>query len=167
VLLKIKNCDKIIQMNDFKRSNRGGRTQFGDRKRFGDKPSFNRGRGGRPSQLFPAVCSECGMNCEVPFRPTGDKPVYCLKCFNNQSHQSHAPSRNFSAAPSPRFEAPSPVRTNDAAIDALKREMSVMQSKLDQILAAVNKKPEVPPQDVAAPAPKKEKVKKATKPKKK
>lgn len=28
-----------------------------------------------------AVCSKCGKDCEVPFRPTGDKPIYCNDCF--------------------------------------------------------------------------------------
>ena len=28
-----------------------------------------------------AVCSACGKDCEVPFRPTGDKPIYCNDCF--------------------------------------------------------------------------------------
>jgi len=29
-----------------------------------------------------AVCAECGQECEVPFRPTGDRPVYCRDCFS-------------------------------------------------------------------------------------
>ena len=29
-----------------------------------------------------AVCAECGKECEVPFRPTGDRPVYCRDCFS-------------------------------------------------------------------------------------
>lgn len=29
-----------------------------------------------------AVCAECGQECEVPFRPTGDRPVYCSDCFS-------------------------------------------------------------------------------------
>ncbi len=30
-----------------------------------------------------AVCAECGKDCEVPFKPSGDKPVYCSSCFEN------------------------------------------------------------------------------------
>lgn len=33
------------------------------------------------NQMFDAVCTECGQKCQVPFRPTGDKPVYCTNCF--------------------------------------------------------------------------------------
>ncbi len=34
-----------------------------------------------PRQLYPAVCSECGKETQVPFQPRGDKPVYCSDCF--------------------------------------------------------------------------------------
>jgi CxxC-x17-CxxC domain-containing protein len=34
-------------------------------------------------QMFPAVCSACGKDTEVPFQPRGDKPVYCSDCFEN------------------------------------------------------------------------------------
>jgi len=32
-------------------------------------------------QMFPAVCATCGKETTVPFRPSGDKPVYCCECF--------------------------------------------------------------------------------------
>ena len=31
--------------------------------------------------MHKAVCADCGKNCEVPFRPSGDRPVYCKNCF--------------------------------------------------------------------------------------
>lgn len=42
--------------------------------------SFNRSGSGS-LQMYPATCDECGKSCEVPFRPTGDRPVYCSDCF--------------------------------------------------------------------------------------
>jgi len=46
------------------------------------------GRGGRggggfggPREMHDAVCSECGQACQVPFKPTEGKPVYCRDCF--------------------------------------------------------------------------------------
>ena len=39
--------------------------------------------GARPvRQMFPAVCSECGKQTEVPFEPRNGKPVYCRDCYN-------------------------------------------------------------------------------------
>lgn len=35
-------------------------------------------------QMFPATCSNCGNKCEVPFRPSGGKPVLCSDCFGNK-----------------------------------------------------------------------------------
>ena len=45
------------------------------------------GGGGRsygPRELFPVTCSNCGKDTEVPFRPRGDRPVYCSECFAQQ-----------------------------------------------------------------------------------
>jgi len=45
---------------------------------------FDRGgNSGRPT-MHKAVCSECGDDCEIPFRPTGNKPVFCSNCFGKQ-----------------------------------------------------------------------------------
>ena len=32
-------------------------------------------------EMFPAVCGECGKECQVPFKPTEGKAVYCSECF--------------------------------------------------------------------------------------
>ena len=34
-----------------------------------------------PRQMYPATCSRCGNETEVPFQPTNGKPVYCGDCF--------------------------------------------------------------------------------------
>jgi CxxC-x17-CxxC domain-containing protein len=31
--------------------------------------------------MYPAICSNCGKETEVPFMPRSDKPVYCRECF--------------------------------------------------------------------------------------
>ena len=46
-----------------------------------------------PRQMYPAVCSECGRDTEVPFEPRSDKPVYCRECF--QLRRTAAPPRNY------------------------------------------------------------------------
>ncbi len=33
---------------------------------------------------FEAVCAACGVNTTVPFRPRGDRPVYCRTCYTAQ-----------------------------------------------------------------------------------
>ena len=39
---------------------------------------------GAPRQMFPAVCASCGQQTEVPFKPSGNRPVYCRDCFQSQ-----------------------------------------------------------------------------------
>ncbi len=34
-----------------------------------------------PREMYKAVCAACGKECEVPFQPRGDRPVYCSECF--------------------------------------------------------------------------------------
>ena len=46
------------------------------------------GYGSGPRQLYPAVCSNCGKETEVPFQPSGDKPVYCRECFQERRASS-------------------------------------------------------------------------------
>jgi CxxC-x17-CxxC domain-containing protein len=37
-----------------------------------------------PREMFSATCSSCGREAQVPFRPSGSKPVYCSDCFSSQ-----------------------------------------------------------------------------------
>ncbi len=49
--------------------------------RYGNFASF----GGRvPRQMHPAQCADCGEMTEVPFKPRGDRPVFCSSCYNKQ-----------------------------------------------------------------------------------
>lgn len=34
-----------------------------------------------PRQMYEAVCADCGKIAQVPFQPTGSRPVYCNDCF--------------------------------------------------------------------------------------
>ena len=43
-------------------------------------------RGSR--EMHKVICSECKKECEVPFKPTEAKPVYCKECY-----KKHKPKR--------------------------------------------------------------------------
>lgn len=47
--------------------------------------------------MHKATCAGCGKICEVPFRPTGSKPVFCRDCFQNNggSDVRRSEGRNF------------------------------------------------------------------------
>jgi CxxC-x17-CxxC domain-containing protein len=36
---------------------------------------------GSTRPTFEAICAECGIATTVPFRPKGDRPVYCRTCY--------------------------------------------------------------------------------------
>jgi CxxC-x17-CxxC domain-containing protein len=36
-------------------------------------------------EMFDAVCAECGTATTVPFKPRGDRPVYCRSCYTAQN----------------------------------------------------------------------------------
>jgi CxxC-x17-CxxC domain-containing protein len=42
----------------------------------------------RERQMYPAVCSACGKETQVPFEPRLDKPVYCSDCFTPRQRSS-------------------------------------------------------------------------------
>ncbi len=45
----------------------------------------NNGQNGRSQRkMYDAVCSNCGAETQVPFRPSGNRPVYCNDCFKKQ-----------------------------------------------------------------------------------
>lgn len=77
---------------DNKRSDGGFNRGFGGGQRFGGG-----GRdGGRPT-MHKATCSECGDDCEIPFRPTGSRPVFCSDCFANQDNKGGGRSDKFNS----------------------------------------------------------------------
>jgi CxxC-x17-CxxC domain-containing protein len=40
--------------------------------------------GGRPREFHKTICSECKKDCEVPFKPSGDRPIYCKDCYSKK-----------------------------------------------------------------------------------
>jgi len=48
----------------------------------------------RDRVLHKAVCADCKKECEVPFRPTGNRPVYCKECFGKRKDDSPFKARH-------------------------------------------------------------------------
>tara|TARA_Y100000310_G_scaffold343091_1_gene449152 strand:+ start:2399 stop:2701 length:303 start_codon:yes stop_codon:yes gene_type:complete len=64
------------------------RGQGKPRKNSGSKKDFKRNSGRRSFdkiQRTTVTCASCGQKCEVPFKPTSNKPVYCDNCFKKDS----------------------------------------------------------------------------------
>lgn len=54
----------------------------------------NRRSNGRGSEMFDAVCDDCGKDCKVPFKPTSGKPIYCSKCFEKHDNKGSSNNRS-------------------------------------------------------------------------
>ncbi len=37
-----------------------------------------------PQEMHKATCSECGQECEVPFKPEEGRDVFCKDCFKKK-----------------------------------------------------------------------------------
>ena len=75
--------------------NKGQRRSFGGQRRnnnssgrFNDRRGPKRPFSSGPREMHKAVCTDCGNECEVPFKPTEGKPVFCNDCF-----AKHKPKR--------------------------------------------------------------------------
>ncbi len=44
------------------------------------RQSRYRGRG-QSREMYSATCAKCGTECQVPFEPREDRPVYCSACY--------------------------------------------------------------------------------------
>ncbi len=83
---------------DRRRTNDGSRSRdFEDRPKsrgYSDRSSSrgysDRSRGSSRGEvkMTKVICSLCGKECEVPFKPTTNKPVYCDDCFAKQNKRS-------------------------------------------------------------------------------
>jgi CxxC-x17-CxxC domain-containing protein len=62
----------------------GGRGAYSGGRGGGGGRSFGGGGDRGPRQMFPATCASCGQQTEVPFKPSGSRPVYCRDCFQAQ-----------------------------------------------------------------------------------
>jgi CxxC-x17-CxxC domain-containing protein len=110
------NRDRGYGGSSGRSSSRGG---FGGRSEgrggFRDRDSGRFGRDERrPLEMHEVTCSKCGKQCEVPFKPTGDKPVFCSDCF--------------------RTEGGSRSNSRDGASGISSTQYAELNKKLDRIL---------------------------------
>jgi len=47
----------------------------------------DQGNSYREKRFTQAVCADCHKECEVPFKPSGDRPVYCKDCFSRRKQE--------------------------------------------------------------------------------
>lgn len=135
---------------------RSGGSQWGGASNNGGK-TWNRGGSSRGSRdggsdrptMHHATCAKCSKSCEVPFVPTGSKPIYCSNCFKREdgdapkrfSDRNNRESRggsnnNMSLDDNRPFSKPEYSRSNDRGSDQGEL-FRMINTKLDAILNAL------------------------------
>lgn len=137
-------------------------------------------------EMFQTVCSECGDECEVPFKPNGRKPVFCRSCFKKDEFDEGGSDRrddrrdygrdNYDKPrfEKPRFEKPRFEKSYDKPAykeqggENYKAQFEMLNFKMDMILKALHNmgvnpiapaKAHEPKKEVKKEEPKKEEVK--------
>lgn len=127
------------------------------------RPSGARGFGrrnfgskfGEDRQMFKAICSKCGKECEVPFKPTGSKPVYCRDCFRTM-RDSDSRSTYDRGSRKPSFDN----GNRGSSYPQFKEQFEALNIKLDKILKLLNpQKPIEAPKAAIVPQVKHEVIK--------
>ena len=134
-------------MNSFNKSNKFGKRDSGrsdrrdsgrsDRREMGPSSYRSEGRfdrqgstGGRSSvlEMHEVICDKCGKTCEVPFKPTSNKPVYCRTCFKQNNPYE---SNSFKPRNRDNFEP----KTNQSNVSH--EELDKINEKLNKIMKAL------------------------------
>lgn len=142
--------------------NRGGGHFGGDR---GGRRDFRREDRG-PISMTEVTCDKCKKVCEVPFKPTAGKPVYCNECFRGQNSGGDRPRRDFNDRP--RGQKPD-FRGNVSGND-VKKQLELLNSKMDKLIVSIETLSQAKisagketVETMTVSLPKKEKVKKVAK----
>jgi len=143
-------------MGNFKQGKRfgdGGGRKNGFDRREGGRSSFSRGNfkgfGGRDRgsiTLHQAICDQCKKPCEVPFRPTEGKPVYCNTCFGGKKEMDNDRGRRGDGFSRQSFDRyPAQPRTSveggnfQGENEAIKKQLESLNAKVDRIVSLIEK----------------------------
>lgn len=132
-------------MGDFKQDKSKRSSGFGGRSRSISNYSksrsdgFNRNR--EPVTMHQAVCDQCGKSCDVPFRPTEGKPIYCNDCFGGRKSDNDRGNKKFSQEKFNNHKAFARgdfrSSSNKGNNNELKEQLVILNSKMDRLIKAV------------------------------
>jgi len=106
-------CSDCFSRKDGGDNNRGGNNRF--ERRSSSRPSFG------DKQMFAAVCDQCHKPCEVPFKPSSDKPIYCNDCFGKGERSGGS-------------------KAGGSNSDQTKKQFEMLSNKLDTIIKLLSPK---------------------------
>jgi CxxC-x17-CxxC domain-containing protein len=85
----------------YEKYSKNKRDSRGRDSRGGRGRSFGRERRA-PLEMTKVICDSCKAECEVPFKPSSSKPVYCSDCFSKNDSRRGSGSNGRSNSTSDR-----------------------------------------------------------------
>ncbi len=114
--------------SDSRGGSRGGRSggygggRRGEFREFRERDSGSFER--RRPEMHEITCDNCGKQCEVPFKPTSSKPVFCRDCFRKDGDSSSESRSNFGSR----------NKNTDSQSGISSEQFNQLNAKLDKIL---------------------------------
>jgi len=110
----------------------GGRGGFGNRS--GGRGGGRGGFGSRGSfEMHDATCDKCGKKCQVPFKPTGNKPVLCSDCFKKRDDSGNRfDSRDRGQGQGQSGVSSEQLNQINAKLDKILRVLSELELDVDE-----------------------------------
>jgi CxxC-x17-CxxC domain-containing protein len=82
--------------------------------------------------MFRATCDNCHQSCEVPFRPSGDKPVYCSDCFEKMGKGGTQTRRTESGGPGGQKDLTGQFKQLNAKLDAILSALTIKPAAIQE-----------------------------------
>lgn len=142
-------------MGDYKREgsfggkSRGGNFSRGrDNHRGGKRSDFNRGgrKNSERTEMFRAICATCNKSCDIPFKPSNDRPVYCSDCFQANREREDGKNEGMRRDSSRHSDSSQRYPKNSSSftpqrdslegkhVKELKKQIEITNDKLEQII---------------------------------
>jgi len=81
---------------------------------------YSRSQDRRPREMYDITCDKCKRECQVPFRPSGNKPVLCSDCFKNDNNSNN------------NFNSRNQDRLSQSGMTS--EQFNILNKKLDKII---------------------------------
>lgn len=103
-------------------------------------PSSTHPKFKKNNALHSTICGKCGAHCEVPFKPNGERPVLCNRCFKRDgaAPRFNASEKRFGDDRSTSFQSENPSPVSKSIDPALQKQLNQINAKLDQILDLIS-----------------------------
>ena len=121
-----------------KKSGRGDSKKFGRKRPESADRRESRGPSHDKRTAHEVTCDKCGKSCEVPFKPTKGKPVYCSNCFRKEDSPRQESGSGYGSYKR-KFRSRDESSESNQESDKFSTEFEQINAKLDKILKLLSK----------------------------